>query len=132
MTKLTLEQLRDLRNSAKADIIRREPEGKEIHVVVGMGTCGIASGAKDTLDVFLKSLDEHGLADTVVVRQIGCLGLCASEPTVEISVPGMQPVIYGNVNADVAKEIIVKHVIGKQILESRVVARPSADIITEK
>jgi len=132
MTRLTLEQLRNLRNSAKSDIIRRGSEGKEIQVIVGMGTCGIASGAKDILDVFLKSLDEHGLADTVMVRQIGCLGLCASEPIVKVTVPGMQTVIYGNVNADAAKEILVKHVIGKQFLESRIVARPSADISTEK
>ena len=46
MAKMNLEQLRKLREDKKRDLSRREVEGKEIHVIVGMGTCGIAAGAK--------------------------------------------------------------------------------------
>ncbi|MCL2271637.1 MAG: (2Fe-2S) ferredoxin domain-containing protein, partial [Treponema sp.] len=64
-----------------------------------------------------------------LVRQTGCMGLCHSEPTVEIVAPGMPPVIYGNVNADVAKEIIQKHIIGKELIGGYILDRPAADIV---
>ena len=132
MAKMTLEELRKLRDTTKTEIIRREAEGKEIQVIVGMGTCGIAAGAKATLDVFLRSLDEHKLVETVMVRQTGCMGLCHSEPTVEVAVPGMPPIIYGNVNGEVAKELIEKHIIGRQLLDKYILDRPAVDIVATK
>jgi len=132
MPKMTLDELRKLRESTRMDIIRREAEGKEIQVIVAMGTCGIAAGAKAVLDTFLYSLDEHSLVETVMVRQTGCMGLCSSEPTVEVAVPGMAPVIYGNVDSAVAKEIIAKHLVGRQLLATHIVAKPSEDIIAAK
>jgi len=132
MAKMTLDELRKLRETTKMDIIRREAEGKELQVIIAMGTCGIAAGAKATLETFLNSLDEHKLVETVMVRQTSCMGMCSSEPTVEIAVPGMAPVIYGNVDSAVAKEIIAKHLVGRQLLENYIVARPSADIIQPK
>ena len=132
MAKMTLEELRKLRDNTKTDIIRREAEGKEIQVIVGMGTCGIAAGAKTTLDVFLRSLDEHKLVGSVMVRQTGCMGLCHSEPTVELVVPGMPPIIYGNVDGEVAKELIEKHIIGRQLLDKYILDRPAVDIVATK
>jgi len=132
MAKLTLDELRKLRDTTKMDIVRREAEGKEIQIIVAMGTCGIAAGAKETLDTFLRSLDENNLVETVMVRQTGCLGLCHSEPTVEIAVPGMPPVIYGNVNSALAKEILATHVVGKKVLEKYVLEKPSVDIMATK
>ena len=130
MAKMSLEELRQLRDSKKNDLRKRESEGKEIQVIVGMGTCGIAAGAKQTLDAFITSLDENKLVDSVVVRQTGCMGLCHSEPTAEVIVPGMPSVIYGNVDEATAKEIIQKHVIGRELLgDGRILDRPAADII---
>ena len=132
MAKMTLEELRKLRDTTKMDIIRREAEGKEIQVIVGMGTCGIAAGSKATLDVFLRSLDEHKLVETVMVRQTGCLGYCHSEPTVEVVVPGMPAVIYGNVDSAVAREIISRHLIGRELLDNHILHKPSVDIVASK
>jgi len=132
MAKMTLEELRKLRDSTKTDLKRREVEGKEIQIIVGMGTCGIAAGAKATLDAFLKALDENKLVETVLVRQTGCMGLCHSEPTVEVVVPGMPAIIYGKVEGDLVKEIVSKHIIGRQILESNILDRPAGDIIASK
>ena len=132
MAKMTLEDLRKLRDSTRLDVIRREAEGKEVQVIVGMGTCGIAIGAKATLDAFLKALEENKLVETVMVRQTGCMGLCHSEPTVEVAVPGMPPVIYGKVNAEVAKEIVQKHIIGRELLNNQIIDRPSVDIVAAK
>ncbi|MDR0784660.1 MAG: (2Fe-2S) ferredoxin domain-containing protein [Treponema sp.] len=129
MAKMSLEELRALRESKKSDLNRRNVEGKEIQVIVGMGTCGIAAGAKVTLDAFLAALDEDKLVDQVIVRQTGCMGLCHSEPTVEVVVPGMPPVIYGRVDEQAAKEIVKQHIIGRKLLDNRILDRPSVDII---
>ncbi|MDR2717598.1 MAG: (2Fe-2S) ferredoxin domain-containing protein [Treponema sp.] len=129
MAKMSLEELRNLRDSKKNDLRKRDSEGKEIHVIVGMGTCGIAAGAKQTLDAFITGLDEHKLVDNVIVRQTGCMGLCHSEPTVELIVPGMPTVIYGRVDAPAAKDIIQKHIIGRELLNDRILDRPAVDIM---
>jgi NADP-reducing hydrogenase subunit HndB len=132
MAKMTLEELRKLRDSTKTDLKRREAEGKEIQVIVGMGTCGIAAGAKATLDAFLKALDDNKLVESVLVRQTGCMGLCHSEPTVEVVVPGMPAVIYGRVDTKVAKEIVSVHIIGRQLMDNHILDKPAADIIASK
>jgi NADP-reducing hydrogenase subunit HndB len=132
MAKMTLEELRKLRDSKKNDLRKRDAEGKEIQVVVGMGTCGIAAGAKVTLDAFIKSLDDNNLVDSVLVRQTGCMGLCHSEPTVEVIAPGMPAVIYGRVDAAVAAEIVKKHIMGRELLDNHILDRPAADIINLK
>ena len=128
MAKMSLDDLRKLRDEKKTDLRKRDSEGKEIQVVVGMGTCGIAAGAKMTLDAFITGLDEYKLVDNVIVRQTGCMGMCHSEPTVEVIAPGMPTVIYGNVDAETAKEIIQKHIIGRELLDGRILDRPAADI----
>jgi len=132
MAKMTLEELRKLRDTTRTDLKRREVEGKEIQVIVGMGTCGIAAGAKATLDAFLKALDENKLVESVIVRQTGCMGLCHSEPTVEVVVPEMPAVIYGRVDAEVAKKIVVEHIVGRRLLENQILDKPAADIIASK
>ena len=129
MAKMSLEDLRKLRDTKKDDLRKRDADGKEIQVIVGMGTCGIAAGAKITLEAFITGLDEHKLVDSTLVRQTGCMGLCHSEPTVEVIVPGMPAVIYGNVDASVASEIIQKHIIGRELLDGRILDRPAADIV---
>ncbi|MCL1836995.1 MAG: (2Fe-2S) ferredoxin domain-containing protein [Treponema sp.] len=129
MAKMSLDDLRALRDTKKTDLRKREVEGKKIQVIVGMGTCGIAAGAKQTLTAFINGLDENNLVDSVAVRQTGCMGMCHSEPSVEVITPDMPAVIYGNVDAAVAKEIIQKHIIGGELLNERILNRPAADII---
>jgi NADP-reducing hydrogenase subunit HndB len=129
MAKMSLDDLRKLRDSKKDDLRKRDAEGKEIQVIVGMGTCGIAAGAKQTLDAFITGLDENKLVDSVLVRQTGCMGLCHSEPTVEVIVPGMPIVIYGRVDGAVAGEIIQKHLIGRELLSGHILDRPAVDIL---
>lgn len=129
MAKMTLEDLRKLRDATQAQIKKRDTEGKHMQVIVGMGTCGIAAGAKATLDAFIKELDEKGMSGDVIIRQTGCMGLCNNEPTVEVVVPGMPIIIYGGVNPAVAKGIVEKHLIKKELLNERILDRPAADIL---
>jgi NADP-reducing hydrogenase subunit HndB len=131
MAKMSLDDLRKLRDVRKDDLRKRDAEGKDIQVIVGMGTCGIAAGAKETLGAFITGLDENKLVDSCLVRQTGCMGLCHSEPTVEVVVPGMPPVIYGRVNSDVAKQIIQKHIIGRELIGEFILDRPAVDILKQ-
>jgi len=123
MAKLSLDDLRNLRAREKNKILLRNAIGKEIQIIVGMGTCGLAAGAKKTLFTLINEIDEKKLMETVVVRQLGCLGHCNSEPTVEVLVPNMPKVYYGKVDEALAKEIIQKHVIGREILNDHVIAK---------
>jgi NADP-reducing hydrogenase subunit HndB len=128
MAKMTLEELRELRNAKQIALQKRDIEGKDSRIVIGMGTCGIAAGAKTALDAFLAVLDEHKI-DNVSVTQTGCMGLCYVEPTVEVMVPGMPNTIYGKVDAETAKKIVEQHIIGKQLVSDHLFDRPAADII---
>ena len=130
MAKMTLEDLRRMREEKQKAMEMRDSANKDIQVIVGMGTCGIAAGAKETFTSLLDSLTETGLT-TVLVRQTGCMGLCHSEPTVEVVAPGMPTVIYGKVDAATAKEIVEKHIVGKELVDAKICDKPSIDIIKE-
>jgi NADP-reducing hydrogenase subunit HndB len=130
MAKMTLEELRKLRDSKKSDLRKRDVAGKDFQIIIGMGTCGIAAGAKGIFDVFVEELDARSL-ENVAVTQTGCMGLCYVEPTVEVIAPDMPPVIYGKVDAAVAKKIVEDHIIGKKMVSEYIFDRPSADIIKD-
>ncbi len=128
MGKMTLEELRKLRETKKSEMIQRDSEGKSAQIIIGMGTCGIAAGVKDAFDAFLDELNSHGVQDTKIT-QTGCMGLCFSEPTVEVAVPGMPRVVYGNVDGAVARRIVREHIIGKALVSDHIFDKPAADII---
>jgi NADP-reducing hydrogenase subunit HndB len=130
MAKMTLEDLRNLREQKKKDMSKRDSAGKDVRIIIGMGTCGIAAGAKRTLDAFIEELDAQNL-ENVAVTQTGCMGLCYVEPTIEVIVPGMPSVIYGNVDEDTARRIVSKHLIKKEMVNDHVFDRPAADIIKD-
>jgi len=128
MTKLTLGDLKKLRKEQKKQFSERDMESKDIEVIVGMGTCGIASGSKETLNSFISELKKYGL-ENVVVRQTGCMGLCNVEPTIEIKMSDMPNTIYGNVSADKVKNIIENHLINHKMVDGLIQDKPAADII---
>ncbi len=128
MAKMTLEDLKKLRESKRNELERRDVEGKSVQIIIGMGTCGIAAGAKETLDAFIQVLTEKGLGH-VAVTQSGCMGLCYAEPTVEVIAPDMPKTIYGKVDATVAKQIVTEHIEKGQLVDNHVYDRPSADIL---
>ncbi|MDH3982437.1 MAG: hypothetical protein OES84_05980 [Kiritimatiellaceae bacterium] len=127
MAKMTLEELRNLRDAKKNEMVQRDGE-KSAQIIIGMGTCGIAAGAKEAFDAFLDELNSHEVKDTRIT-QTGCMGLCFSEPTVEVAVLDMPRVIYGNVDANVARRIVKEHIIGKSLVSDHIFDKPAADII---
>ena len=130
MAKLTLEDLRKMRGERQKAMEMRDSSNKDVQVIVGMGTCGIAAGAKETFASLVDTLSEKGLTN-VLIRQTGCMGLCHSEPTVEVVVPGMPTVIYGHVDATTAKAIVDKHIIGKELIADKILDKPSIDIVKQ-
>lgn len=128
MAKMTLEELRKLRAQKQDELQKRDIAGKDCQIIVGMGTCGIAAGAKVVLDAFLKELDDEKI-ENVAVTQTGCMGLCYVEPTIEVVVPGMPDTIYGKVDADVARKIVKEHIVGKKLVTDHIYDRPSVDIM---
>lgn len=100
---------------------------KKIKILIGMGTCGIAAGAKKVMKVIEEELKSKNLLD-VEIKQVGCLGLCYSEPNVEVLVEDMPSVLYGKVNEDLAKEIVRSHIVHKSILETNIVDKPYIDV----
>lgn len=128
MAKLTLDDLKKLREQKLAEMNQRNLEGKEVHIIVGMGTCGIAAGAKQAFDAFIEELDREGLRN-VSVRQTGCMGLCHSEPTVQVLVPGMPTVIYGRVDPDTARKIVSQHIGRRLLVSDHIFDKPAPDII---
>ncbi len=130
MAKMTLDELRSLRDSKKKAMTQRDGD-KSAQIIIGMGTCGIAAGAKDAFDAFLDELSSHDVHDTRIT-QTGCMGLCFSEPTVEVVVPDMPRVIYGNVDAEVARRIVREHIIGKSLVSDHIFDKPAQDIIDQE
>ena len=130
MGKLTLADLRKLRESTKKGMEMRDSANKGARVIVSMGTCGIAAGAKETFDAFIEQLLARGMTD-VLVSQTGCMGFCQHEPTIEVSVSGMESAVYGDVKADVVEQIINTHLVGKEIVKNLQLQKPSIDIIKE-
>lgn len=108
MTKIkSLDDLRRIKNEVQSKIRLRENSDHPEHVVqvkVGMATCGIASGAKETMKYFVDELEQQAI--DAVVTQTGCMGYCYAEPTVEITLPGRESVVFGYVGKEKAQEII--------------------------
>jgi len=128
MAKMTLEDLRKLREQTKSNINRRDVSENDIQIIVGTGTCGIAAGSKDVINAFIDAVEARKL-EHVTIRQTGCMGLCYVEPTVEVKVPGMPDAIYGKVDAAVAEKIVTEHILGKKLVEGHIFDRPAPDIM---
>ncbi len=115
----SLDELKKLREEALAKR-KVKTESGQVQVIVGMGTCGIAAGARDAMKAILDTIEKDGLTG-IVVTQTGCIGLCEREPIVQVIVGEQPKVTYGKVNADVARRIMSEHVVGGKIVENHVI-----------
>uniref|UniRef100_A0A7C4CEN0 (2Fe-2S) ferredoxin domain-containing protein n=1 Tax=Fervidobacterium thailandense TaxID=1008305 RepID=A0A7C4CEN0_9BACT len=117
----SLVELMKIKEQAIQNIKMRE-SGKRGKITVAMGTCGIAAGAKDTLKAIVEYLSELKIDDIAVV-QSGCMGLCEVEPTIEVSLEGQEPIVYGHVTPENAKRIIQSHILEGKIVSDLMVKR---------
>ncbi|MBS1320044.1 MAG: (2Fe-2S) ferredoxin domain-containing protein [Parabacteroides sp.] len=107
----TLDDLRKMRESLRASLdLRYKSNNPEqmVQIKVAMATCGIAAGAKEVMSYFIEALDRERV--DALVTQTGCMGYCYAEPTVEITVPGKEPIVFGRVNKAKVDEIITCYI----------------------
>ena len=122
----SLEELRAIREKMQGQVGLRAEDHAHTRVVVGMATCGIASGARPVLNTLSRLVQEKGLTGKVAVTQTGCIGLCQYEPIVEVMEPGKPKITYIKMDSEKAAEVVERHLNGGHIVEEYTLA--SADI----
>jgi NADP-reducing hydrogenase subunit HndB len=118
----TIKSLEDLKRAREEALKKRELKASSgtVQVIVGMGTCGIAAGARDTMKAILETIEKDSI-NGILVTQTGCIGLCEKEPIVEVILGENPKVTYGKVSPEVARKIIREHVIAGQAVETHVI-----------
>ena len=111
----SLEDLKKLRAEALEKRTAKAISGQK-EVIVGMGTVGIAAGARETLKAILDYIESEGLAD-IVVRQTGNIGIDSFEPVVQVVIGEQAKVTYGRVTPDAARRIMKEHVVGGSVVK---------------
>jgi NADP-reducing hydrogenase subunit HndB len=119
MTKVkSLADLRKIKDELHAKMNLREVAANpssHVQIKVAMATCGIASGAKDVMDYMINELDKRNIE--AVVTQTGCMGYCYAEPTLEVTIPGKDPIVYGYVDLKRADQIIEKYIKNGELVD---------------
>jgi NADP-reducing hydrogenase subunit HndB len=113
MPKLKLEDLARIREESRRTTLLREGAGR-VKIIVHMGTCGIAAGARKIMEAVLREVEGRGLKD-VLVTASGCAGLCSREPMATVEVLGEAPVKYVDLTEAKIKAIFTEHVVGGAI-----------------
>ena len=114
----TIADLRKLKGDLLSEIQQREnAENPEsiIQIRVGMATSGIASGAREVFEFLSEAIAKRNINGIAV--QVGDMGYCYAEPTVEVLIPGKEPIVYGYVDVKKADLIIEKHIKQGELLD---------------
>ncbi len=117
-----IKSLEDLKRIREEAIEKRKAKATfgNSQVIVGMGTCGIAAGARDTMKAILNEIETQNL-EGIVVTQTGCIGLCEKEPIVQVIVGENSKVTYGKVTPTIAKRILKEHILGGKVVQENVI-----------
>lgn len=114
-----VEDLLQASEAARREIADRRAVGTTIYI--GMGTCGIAAGARDTMQAVVQELARHGIAADI--EGVGCIGICVKEPLLDIQQAGQPRVSYGNVSPEMVPRIIEEHLVKGTPVKKWVVGR---------
>ena len=105
----SLEELKAIRERNQGKVGVRSENETQTRVVVGMATCGIASGASPVLTALSDAVQKESLAEKISVTPTGCIGLCQYEPIVEVIEPGKEKVTYIKMDPEKAMEVFELH-----------------------
>jgi NADP-reducing hydrogenase subunit HndB len=114
----SLDDLRKMKDTLQSKINLREKGDNPdslVQIKVAMATCGIASGAKTVMEFLMDELEKRGIDS--VITQTGCMGYCYAEPTIEVKLPGREPVVFGYVDTKKADEIIEKYIKNGELVD---------------
>jgi (2Fe-2S) ferredoxin len=115
----TLSDLRAIKDKAKKEMAAREQSAK-YRIVVAMGTCGIAAGARSVMSAILDEINKRNITDAIVT-QTGCLGYCDQEPLVQVvQTDKSVTTTYGKIDPDTARKIIGEHIVNNRVVASHV------------
>jgi NADP-reducing hydrogenase subunit HndB len=117
-----IEELKKLRHEAEKDISVRSQTGTRI--IIGMGTCGIAAGAREVMHAILRELEARKIE--AHVETVGCVGMCAKEPLVDVEQAGKSRVRYANISPDHVPRLIEEHLIKGQVIQEWAIGRLDA------
>jgi NADP-reducing hydrogenase subunit HndB len=109
----SLDELRSLRMRLQQDIKTRTESSTTI--TVGMGTCGIAAGAREVMQAFLDELSSRRIDAHIVTT--GCIGMCSTEPLVDIQQGDGPRITYGNVDTTMVPRIIEEHLVQGHVVQ---------------
>ena len=119
----SIEELQRIREQAQKDLkVRTETETR---IIVGMGTCGIAAGARETMHAILEELNKQGIDANVTT--VGCIGMCSREPLVDIEQAGKPRVTYCNVHPDMVPRIIDEHLLKGMVVQEWAMGRVAGE-----
>ena len=121
MAKLKIEDLKKIKEKVHAETALRDGFNR-VKVTVHMGTCGIASGAKEVMDSLMSEIEGAAVSD-VMVTTSGCMGLCSREPLVTVEIIGQEPIKYEYVNPNKMRQIFKRHILEGEIQTPFVLAR---------
>ncbi|OHE30365.1 MAG: NADP oxidoreductase [Syntrophus sp. RIFOXYC2_FULL_54_9] len=121
MMKLTAEKLGQFKDQLLAGNALRE-DGSRVRITVHMGTCGIASGAKEVMDALREEIAASARKD-ILVNPSGCMGLCSREPLVTVECIGQEPIKYQYMDAEKTKLVFREHVLNGKVHLPFVLAR---------
>ena len=120
MVKLKPEDLEQISEKMRKMVILREGTDRA-RIVVHMGTCGIAAGARKIMAAILALIEEKD-AKEVIVTSSGCAGLCSREPMMTVELKGKAPVKYVDLTEEKVREIFAQHVMGGNIVTKHALA----------
>ena len=118
----TVKSLEDLKRIREEALQKRQVKAAsgEANIVVAMGTCGIAAGAREAMKAILNLIETENIPG-IIVTQTGCIGLCEREPIVQVQVGEQPKVTYGKVTPEIARRIVKGHVVEGKIIEDHVI-----------
>ncbi|MBW1711720.1 MAG: (2Fe-2S) ferredoxin domain-containing protein [Deltaproteobacteria bacterium] len=121
MAKLKLDDLRKIKDRVTKETALREG-GATVKVTVHMGTCGIASGARQVMDALLEELSQTDRQD-ITVTTSGCIGLCSQEPIVTVELLDQEPIRYSFVDPNKMRQIFHRHILEGELQDQWVLAK---------
>lgn len=127
MGKIKPEDLEKIAQKMKKMINLREGAGKA-KIIVHMGTCGIAAGARTVMTALVDEIDKRNLQD-ILLTISSCAGLCSREPMITVELQEKPPVKYVDLNPEKAVEILEKHVLGGEIVAEYALAAGSERVL---
>jgi len=127
MAKIKINDLDSISEKIKRTMLLREGDSRA-RVIVHMGTCGIAAGARPVMNAVMEEIEARNVKD-VILTISSCAGLCSREPMMTVELEDEPAVKYVDLTSEKAKRIFVEHVLGGKIVSEYALALGSERVL---